>query len=122
MPRPRLGGRGAVGVVAVVCAVAFRALVPTPRHFSPRPLNPRYLGRTVRAHVTNPLLLRLYLIGALFMVVFGGSYTVGGYRLVAAPFDLSQGIVGSVFVVYLVGTFSSATAGRVVARLGRRGA
>jgi YNFM family putative membrane transporter len=68
------------------------------------------------------LLLRLYLIGGLFMVVFGAVYTVIGYRLTAAPFHLSQGFAGSVFVIYLVGTVSSATAGRLVTRLGRRGA
>ena len=40
----------------------------------------------------------------------------------AAPFSLPQGIVGSIFLVYLVGTVTSAAAGQLVARLGRRGA
>ncbi|MCA1222601.1 MFS transporter [Streptomyces sp. 8L] len=112
----------AVGVAAVACAVIFRVMVPKARNFTPRQLSPRGFGRTVGEHLANPLLLRLYAIGALFMVVFGGVYTVIGYRLSGAPFSLPQGIVGSVFVVYLVGTFASAASGRVVARLGRRGA
>lgn len=66
--------------------------------------------------------MRLYAIGALFMTVFGAVYTVIGYRLVEAPFSLPQGIVGSIFLVYLVGTVSSAAAGKLVGRLGRRGA
>lgn len=111
-----------VGLLSVVCAVVFRAMVPKARNFTPRPLSLTGFRRTVGVHLANPLLLRLYAIGALFMVVFGGVYTVMSYRLVAAPFDLSQGVVGSVFVVNLVGTVSSATSGRVVARLGRRGA
>ncbi|GAA2242093.1 MFS transporter [Streptomyces ruber] len=110
-----------MGVVAVACAVAFRLLLPAPKHFAPGSLRPRVLARTVRGHLSNPLLRRLYAIGALFMVVFGGVYTVIGYRLTGAPFSLPQGIIGSVFLVYLVGTISASTAGKLVNRLGRRG-
>ncbi|MBO8194411.1 MFS transporter [Streptomyces oryzae] len=114
-------GLGAVAVTSLLCAVAFRLLVPPARHFTPAPLHPRRIAATVRAHLGNPLLMRLYAIGLLFMTVFGAVYTVIGYRLVAEPFGLSQGLVGSIFVIYLVGTAASATAGRLNARLGRRG-
>ncbi|MFI6768404.1 MFS transporter [Streptomyces sp. NPDC050355] len=113
---------GAVGVMAVLCAVAFRLLVPRARHFTSRSVGPRALARTLGGHLSDPLLRRLYGIGALFMTVFGAVYTVIGYRLVSEPFNLPQGIVGSIFVVYLVGTVSSAAAGQLVARVGRRGA
>ncbi|MGV4888983.1 MFS transporter [Streptomyces viridosporus] len=113
---------GVIGAVAVACAVAFRLLLPAPRHFRPGSLRPRVLVRTVRGHLGNPLLRRLYAIGALFMTVFGGVYTVIGYRLTEAPFSLPQGVVGSIFLVYLVGTVSASAAGRLVGRLGRRGA
>ncbi|AXG79909.1 MFS transporter [Streptomyces paludis] len=113
---------GAVGLLAVGCAVVFRLLLPKARHFTPRSLSPRALARTVGGHLSDPLLRRLYAIGGLFMVVFGAVYTALGYRLVEAPFNLPQGVIGSIFLVYLVGTVSSAAAGRLVARLGRRGA
>ncbi|MFD6281512.1 MFS transporter [Streptomyces sp. NPDC060209] len=113
---------GAIGLLAVACAVVFHFMIPKARHFSPASLNPKALAKTVTGHLSNPLLRRLYAIGALFMTVFGAVYTVIGYRLVEEPFGLPQGIVGSIFLVYLVGTVSSAAAGRLVARLGRRGA
>ncbi|MGW1028879.1 MFS transporter [Streptomyces sp. NPDC002577] len=113
---------GVVGLIAVVCAALFRVLLPVPRHFTPGTLNPKALGRTVRGHLSDPLLRRLYAIGGLFMTVFGGVYTVIGYRLTDAPFSLPQGIIGSIFLVYLVGTVSASAAGKLVARLGRRGA
>lgn len=113
---------GAVGVLAVICTVTFRLLVPKARHFTSRSVGPRALARTLGGHLADPLLRRLYAIGALFMTVFGAVYTVIGYRLVSEPFNLPQGIVGSIFVVYLVGTVSSAAAGQLVARTGRRGA
>ncbi|WP_030981307.1 MFS transporter [Streptomyces sp. NRRL S-1813] len=112
----------AVGVLAVLCAVTFRLLIPKARHFAPRSVGPRALARTLGNHLADPLLRRLYAIGGLFMTVFGAVYTVIGYRLVSEPFNLPQGIVGSIFVVYLVGTVSSAAAGQLVARTGRRGA
>lgn len=113
---------GVIGAIAVGCAVAFRLLLPAPRHFTAGSLRPRVLARAVREHLSDPLLRRLYAIGALFMTVFGGVYTVIGYRLTEEPFGLPQGIVGSIFLVYLVGTVSASTAGRLVGRLGRRGA
>ncbi|WP_210578057.1 MFS transporter [Streptomyces sp. GESEQ-4] len=113
---------GVIGALAVACAVAFRLLLPSPKHFRQGSLRPRVLARTVRDHLADPLLCRLYAIGALFMTVFGGVYTVIGYRLTEQPFSLPQGIVGSIFLVYLVGTVSASTAGRLVGRLGRRGA
>ncbi|MGW2423490.1 MFS transporter [Streptomyces sp. NPDC001709] len=113
---------GVIGVIAVACAIAFRLLLPAPQHFKAGSLRPRVLLGTVRDHLANPLLRRLYAIGALFMTVFGGVYTVIGYRLTGAPFGLPQGIIGSIFLVYLVGTVSASTAGRLVGRLGRRGA
>ncbi|MES4901134.1 MULTISPECIES: MFS transporter [unclassified Streptomyces] len=111
-----------VGVLSLVCAIAFRLLLPKARHFTPSAVSPRALARTVGGHLSDPLLRRLYAIGALFMTVFGGVYTVIGYRLVAEPFNLSQSLVGSIFLIYLVGTASSAAAGKLVGRLGRRGA
>ncbi|PSM39501.1 MFS transporter [Streptomyces dioscori] len=111
-----------IGVIAVGCAVAFRLLLPAPKHFKAGSLRPAALVRTVRDHLANPLLRRLYAIGALFMTVFGAVYTVIGYRLTDAPFSLPQGLIGSIFLVYLVGTVSASTAGKLVGRLGRRGA
>jgi YNFM family putative membrane transporter len=112
----------AVGVMALLCAVAFRLLVPAARNFSPGVINPAALWRTVTGHLGNPLLRRLYAIGLLFMAVFGAVYTVLGFRLTAEPFDLSQSAVGSIFLVYLVGTAASAASGTLQGRLGRRGA
>ncbi|MER5555092.1 MFS transporter [Streptomyces sp. NPDC002793] len=113
---------GAIGLLALACAVVFHFMIPKARHFTPASLNPKALAKTVTGHLSDPLLRRLYAIGALFMTVFGAVYTVIGYRLVEEPFSLPQGIIGSVFLVYLVGTLSSAAAGRLVGRLGRRGA
>ncbi|WP_344459909.1 MFS transporter [Kitasatospora kazusensis] len=115
-------GLAASAALALLAALAFRLLIPAARHFRPAPVNAAALARTVGGHLRNPLLLRLYALGALFMAVFGAVYNTVGYRLVSAPFHLPESVAASIFVVYLVGTASSAGAGRIAARLGRRGA
>lgn len=116
------GGLAANAVLALACAVAFRLLVPQARNFHRAPVDARALARTVAGHLRNPLLGRLYALGALFMAVFGAVYNTVGYRLIAEPFHLPETLAASVFVIYLVGTVTSATAGRLTGRLGRRGA
>ncbi|MEY9940994.1 MFS transporter [Streptacidiphilus sp. MAP5-3] len=115
-------GLAAVAVASLLCAIAFRVLIPKAQCFRPGPVNPGALWRTVTGHIRNPLLSRLFALGLLFMTVFGAVYTVLGFRLVAAPFNLPQALASSIFVVYLVGTVASALSARVGARLGRRGA
>ncbi|MFJ9520505.1 MFS transporter [Kitasatospora sp. NPDC101801] len=114
-------GLAVSAVLALAAALAFRLLIPAARQFRRTPLDARALARTVTGHLRNPLLLRLYSLGLLFMAVFGAVYNTVGYRLTTAPFDLPESVAASIFVVYLVGTVSSACAGRLVGRLGRRG-
>ncbi|WP_078901239.1 MFS transporter [Actinacidiphila yeochonensis] len=111
-----------VGVAALACAAAFRLLAPKARHFTPGPVHPAAVARVVAGHLRDGRLRRLYALGLLFMAVFGALYTVLGYRLTGAPYHLSQSAVGAVFLVYLVGTGTSAGSGTLVARIGRRGA
>ncbi|MFJ4596665.1 MULTISPECIES: MFS transporter [unclassified Kitasatospora] len=115
-------GLAASAALALLAALAFRLLIPAARHFTPAPVDARALARTVGRHLRNPLLVRLYALGLLFMAVFGAVYNTVGYRLISAPFHLPESVAASIFVVYLVGTGTSAAAGRLAARLGRRGA
>lgn len=63
---------------------------PRARNFTPATLNPLALAKTVGRHLGDPLLRRLYAIGALFMTVFGAVYTAIGFRLVEEPFNLRR--------------------------------
>ncbi|MDI2130953.1 MFS transporter [Yinghuangia seranimata] len=110
----------AVGLLALSAAVAFRVLVPRSRNFRPGGLSSRAMTATLRGHLADPTLRRLYLLGMLFMAAFGTVYNYLGYRLLAPPFGLPEAVVGAIFVIYLAGTFSSAAAGRLVGRFGHR--
>ncbi|MFE0464242.1 MFS transporter [Kitasatospora sp. NPDC058965] len=115
-------GLATSALLALAAAGAFRLLIPRARHFRRTAVDAGALARTVGRHLRDPLLLRLYALGMLFMAVFGAVYTTVGFRLIAAPFHLPESVAASIFVVYLVGTATSAGAGRLAGRLGRRGA
>jgi YNFM family putative membrane transporter len=110
----------AVGLLALGCAVVFRVLLPPSRNFVPSTMSVGRLTGVLRAHLADPVLRRLYLLGMVFMAAFGTVYNYLGYRLLAEPFGLPQAVVGAIFVIYLAGTFSSAASGRLVGRIGHR--
>ncbi|MFD7917819.1 MFS transporter [Streptomyces sp. NPDC059740] len=108
-----------VGLLAAVFAVVFRLTVPTSVRFTRRDPNPRALVAGIGRAVPDSGLLRLYLIGFVAMAAFVTVYNYLGFRLIAPPFGLSQATAGLLFTAYLAGSFSSATAGRLVDRFGR---
>lgn len=111
---------GVTGVFALGCLLVFRVALPPSAHFVPRSLRPRAVAEAMRGHLADPGLRRLYAVGLLLMAAFVAVYNYLGYRLLAPPFGLPPGLVGFIFVVYLAGTASAATAGRLTNRLGRR--
>jgi predicted MFS family arabinose efflux permease len=114
------GWRWALGISALVSlafTLAFWALLPKSRFFRPGRVGHRAVG----AHLRDPGLRRLYAIGLLLNSGFVTVYNFLGYRLLAVPFQLPQSVVGLMFLMYLGGTWSSAAAGRLADRVGRRG-
>ena len=111
---------GGIGLLALACAVLTRWLLPPSRHFVAAPARPRQLLATTRRLVRDPALLALYGIGATLMGAFVAVYNAMGFRLAAEPYALSLGVAGLVFCVYPLGSLSSAYAGRLADRYGRR--
>jgi len=107
---------GVVGVTSLACALLFIAVMPSSTNFAKKPLKLRSLANCFR----DSGLVRLYLIGMLLMGSFVTIYNYLGFRLTAAPFGLSQAVVGLISVAYLAGTVSSPVAGRLVDRYSRR--
>ena len=111
---------GTVAVLAVVCAVLVRVLLPPSRHFVPAPARLGHLVGLTRRALNDRALLALYAIGACSFGAFVAVYNAMGFRLTSAPFDLGLGASGLVFLVYPVGTLGSIVAGRLADRYSRR--
>jgi YNFM family putative membrane transporter len=110
----------AAALLGLTCAGIVALTLPRSRNFRPVPADPRHLARMTRRAVSDPGLLALYAIGASAMGAFVAIFNAMGFRLTAAPFHLSVGTAGLVFLVYPVGTVSSALAGRMAERFSRR--
>ncbi len=118
-----LGWRGALaamGVAGLVAAVAFWRYAPPPQAFVPVRHDARSLFEATRRLMSDKALPLLYLEGFLLMGAFVTLYNYAGFRLEAAPYNLSQAAVGTVFLLYIVGSFSSAWFGGLAGRVGRR--
>jgi YNFM family putative membrane transporter len=99
--------------------VVFAILAPRSRFFTPKPANIRATVQNLVAHLRNPVLLKLFGLGFALMGGFVTVYNYLGYRLSAQPFALASWVVGLLFLLYLVGTFTSIVAGRLADRRGR---
>lgn len=71
-------------------------------------------------HLRNPDLLARYAVGFCVLFSLVGAFTYVTFYLAAPPFLLSPALLGSVFVVYLVGAVLTPLGGRWVDRLGAR--
>src|SRR5699024_8625280 len=83
-------------------------------------LKPRNLINGFVMHFKDAGLPWLFLEAFVLMGAFVTLFNYIGYRLLAAPYDMSQAVVGLLSVVYLSGIYSSAKIGSLADRLGRR--
>jgi YNFM family putative membrane transporter len=111
----------AMGAAGLYSAWEFRRSLPPSNNFRQgqrRGLDGLLAG--IRTHLADPGLPWLFALSFLLMGCFVGMYNYIGYRLLGAPFGLSQTGVGLFSALYLLGIFSSVWAGRLADRLGRR--
>ena len=111
---------GTMGALALIAALVFWRYVPPSRHFRPTPLRVTGLVEGFRLHLRDAALPWLFLEGFLLMGGFVTLFNYISYRLLAAPYHLSQSVVGSISAVYLAGIYSSARVGALADKLGRR--
>jgi YNFM family putative membrane transporter len=110
---------GFIGAVGLAAAVAAWRSLPDSAHFRPRRARPADLLRSLAEHLRDPGLRGLFAEAFLLMGGFVTLYNYLGYRLTEPPYGLSQSAIGAIFVVYLMGSASSAWAGQLAGRLGR---
>jgi len=108
-----------IGCFSLASALMFWKILPASRHFRPITLRPRNLLINFRLHWRDPGLPWLFAEGFLLMGAFVTLFNYIGYRLLDAPWHLSQAVVGLLSVVYLTGSWSSPKAGALTSRLGR---
>ena len=108
----------ATALLALVLALIFAALLPHQRNFEPKSITVRRELAALAGHWQNRQIAGLYLLAFLLMGVFVSLYNYLGFRL-RSDFGFSEAAIGLVFLIYLVGTWTSARAGTFASRIGR---
>ena len=112
---------GALGLMGLCAAAEFWRSLPRSKNFVASTHGWRALPAGLRLHLSDAGLPWLFCLAFLLMGCFVSMYNYIAYRLLGAPFGLSQSTVGMVAFLYLIGIFSAVWAGRLADRLGRRG-
>lgn len=113
-------GLAAAAAFALLSAGLVAWLLPPSRHFVPRSAGVRATLTMARAALGDRALVALYVLGACAVGALVAVLNALGFRLTAAPYDLSVGTVSLVYLAYALGSVSSAVSGRVADRIGRR--
>lgn len=111
---------GAAALLAAVCALVVRRLLPPSRHFVAAPTGVRAAASMARRAVGDRALVGLYLIGGCAAGAMIGMLNVVGFRLEGPAFGLGLGAASLVLLVYPLGSVSAASFGRLADRVGRR--
>lgn len=117
-----IGWRGAFladAALTAVCAIGVILLLTRERQFV-RATNIAASLRQMTRHLRNPQLLGTYAVGFGVLFNFIATFTYVNFLLAAPPYNLSATFLGSIFVVYLLGTITAALTGPAVKRFGRR--
>ena len=112
-------GLAALAIVGLICTILFWKMLPPAQHFQSRSMAPAVLWRDIIRIYKDPGLPWLFTTAFLIMGAFVSIYNYLGFRLSAAPYNLGPAAIGAIFLLYAVGSASSALAGHLVDRYGR---
>ncbi|TCP30180.1 YNFM family putative membrane transporter [Scopulibacillus darangshiensis] len=101
-----------MGGISFILSFFFWKGLPESRHFEVKKVTLRRTLTTLGGHLKNSGLLSIFFIAFTIMGGFVTLFNYIGYLLSEEPYSLSQGVIGSLFIVYLTGTFSSAWLGK----------
>lgn len=111
---------GGIATLALIACGLFIWLLPASKHFFAQPLSLKAVVQNYVQHIANKQLRILFWLPFLLMGSFVALFNYIGFYLSQAPFDLSSSVIGFLFLVYLLGIWSSNIAGKLVAKKGAR--
>ncbi|MCK6685569.1 MAG: MFS transporter [Thermoanaerobaculia bacterium] len=114
--------RRALAIQAALCLAVslwFALKLPPSRNFKPVPVDLGTVRASFRRALTDPALFPVFGVAFILMASFASLYNYIAFLLMREPYSLSHSAVGWIFLLYLVGTVSSATMGRMADRMGK---
>lgn len=111
---------GGIGIISLVATIIFWFYLPSSQNFKSRKLEVGKLGKSLIDHLKDPGMICLYGLGFLLLGSNVALFNYIGYVLTAQPYSLSQTIVSWIFIILIIGMFSSVWTGKLVDRHGKQ--
>ena len=112
---------GVLGFLCLLSAIGFIWLLPRSQNFvAQKGIQLHFHLSSWKNHLTNPRLFRVYVLGFLITSIFVTFFNYVTFRLSNAPYQLSQTQISLIFLSYSLGMISSALAGTLADKFGRK--
>lgn len=110
---------GSLGVLSLLISLFFWWMLPSSKHSLSNKTSLFRIKESLHHNFKNPQLLLLFSMAFLLMGSFVTVYNFVGIPLMEPPYQLSQTLIGFIFIIYLVGTFSSTWMGKLADQYSR---
>ncbi|MCY9005531.1 MFS transporter [Peribacillus frigoritolerans] len=110
---------GSLGALSLIISLAFWWMLPPSQHAVRVRVSLSRIKTSLINNLRNNRLVLLFGMAFLLMGSFVTIYNFVGIPLMGPPYHLSQTLIGFIFIIYLVGTFSSTWMGKLADQYGR---
>ncbi|MED4631967.1 MFS transporter [Peribacillus frigoritolerans] len=110
---------GSLGALSLIISLAFWWMLPPSQHAVRVRVSLSRIKTSLINILRNNRLVLLFGMAFLLMGSFVTVYNFVGIPLMGPPYHLSQTLIGFIFIIYLVGTFSSTWMGKLADQYGR---
>ncbi|ULM96814.1 MFS transporter [Peribacillus frigoritolerans] len=110
---------GSLGALSLIISLAFWWMLPPSQHAVRLRVSLSRIKTSLINNLRNNRLVLLFGMAFLLMGSFVTVYNFVGIPLMGPPYHLSQTLIGFIFIIYLVGTFSSTWMGKLADQYGR---
>ncbi|MDM5361016.1 MFS transporter [Peribacillus sp. ACCC06369] len=111
---------GSLGALSLIISLAFWWMLPPSQHAVRVRVSLSRIKTSLINNLRNGRLVLLFGMAFLLMGSFVTVYNFVGIPLMGPPYHLSQTLIGFIFIIYLVGTFSSTWMGKLADQYSRR--
>ncbi|PKG23471.1 MFS transporter [Niallia nealsonii] len=111
---------GGIGIISIAATLIFAYMLRPSNNFKSQKLKIYDLSKSMAKHLKDPGLLCLYGLGFLLLGSNVALFNYIGFALTDEPYSLKQGLVSWIFLLFIIGMFSSVWIGRLADRYGRQ--
>lgn len=111
---------GGIGIISLAATLIFWNSLPPSQNFKARQLEIGKLGKSLIDHLKDPALVCLFVMGFLLLGTNVALFNYIAYVLLGKPYSLSQTFISWIFLIMIIGMFSSVWTGKLVERHGKQ--